>query len=145
MPDSLYYSSFLRRNSLNDGERHVNYKQIDNDVIEALTSEKARHVSTLVAHVYLRLLGASRNRIARFKGTERADGKRLTAWEELLDLLEVAPATAHKILIFLHEQSIIGLTRDRDDANITIFINYAAASVQATNHSQEVYASESRS
>jgi hypothetical protein len=124
---------FVRRTSLNQDEYRKNFRQIDRDVIEALTSPEADQVTSQMSKIYLRLSNASqecweRQGVLRFTGCER-EGKFLTAWEQLVSLAGVASATARKALSWMSQQGIIGYYAGKNGVGIRIFFNRAASSI----------------
>ena len=124
---------FVRRTSLKAGEYRTNFRQIDCDVIGALTSAEACRITPLMCKIYLRLITAptgywERDGVLRFVGDER-EGKWLTAWGQLIRLLEVANATAHKAISWMHEQGIVGYHAGKNGVGIRIFINRASSSI----------------
>ncbi|MBA3441978.1 MAG: hypothetical protein H0T92_19125 [Pyrinomonadaceae bacterium] len=124
---------FVRRTSLKTGEYRTNFRQIDCDVISALTSAEASRVTPLMSKIYLRLISAptsfwERDGVLRFAGDE-SEGKWLTAWAQLIRLLEVANATAHKAISWMHEQGIVGYHAGKNGVGIRIFINRASSSI----------------
>lgn len=124
---------FLRRASLTKEERRVNYKQIDRDAIEVVTSRAATRQTPLMSKIYLRLLNANpefleRDGVLRFTGCE-IEGRWLTAWEQLLMLLQVASATAIKALTWMHAQGVIGYDAHKNGVGIRIFLNRAKSSI----------------
>src|SRR3954469_12865875 len=103
---------FVRRTQLGPGEYRKNFRQVDGDVISAVTSPEADHVTPLMSKIYLRLVNApaqywERNGVLRFE-SEARDDARITAWVSLCGVVGVASATARKALIWMHEQGIIG-------------------------------------
>lgn len=124
---------FLRQTTLRGTEANTNFKMLDDDVAEAITSAEADEVTPLMSKVYTRLLltptelreGA---RVLRFAGEER-EGKWLTAWEQLRAHLRVSSETARKALRWMHEQGIIGYYSGKNGVGIRIFLNRAANSV----------------
>jgi len=124
---------FVRRTTLHDGEYRKNFRQIDRDAIEIVTSDEACRVTKLMSKVYLRLIDAPLRfweveGVIRFTGEER-EGKWLTAWEQLISMLGVASATAQKALGWMHEQGVIGYDAHRNGVGIRVFINRATASL----------------
>lgn len=93
-------------------------------------------------HIYLCLVNApmkfyEREGVLRFAGEVR-EGKSFTAWEQLIELLEVADGTAHKALRWMAEQKLIGYYAGKNGVGIRIFLNRAAASVKhETEHRQK--------
>ena len=47
---------FLRRTTLRETEANTNFKMLDNDIGEAITSEEADRVTPLMSKIYTRLL-----------------------------------------------------------------------------------------
>jgi len=124
---------FVRRTSLGPNEYRKNFRQIDGDVISAVTSAEADHVTPLMSKIYLRLANAppqywERDGVLRFEG-EIGDDKRVTAWDELCKAVGVASATANKALRWMHEQGIIGYFAGKNGVGIRIFINRASSSI----------------
>ena len=124
---------FLRQTMLRGTEANTNFKMLDDDVAEAITSAEADEVTPLMSKVYTRLLltpAAMREgvRVLRFAGEER-EGKWVTAWEQLRQHLRVSSETARKALRWMHEQGIIGYFSGKNGVGIRIFLNRAANSV----------------
>jgi hypothetical protein len=124
---------FLRRTTLHGDEYRTNFRQIDCDVIETLTSDEAGLITSQMSKVYLRLVNApaeywEREGVLRFAGDE-IDGKFITAWEQLISMAGVASATARKAIKWMNEQGIIGYYAGRNGVGIRVFINRAASSV----------------
>ena len=124
---------FVRRTTLEPDEYRKNFKQIDCDVLEALTSAEACRVTPLISKIYLRLINApagcwERQGVLHFTGYEK-EGEWVTAWDQLLIVLEVASATARKALLWMHDEGIIGYVAHRNGVGIRIFINRAASSI----------------
>lgn len=124
---------FLRKTTLRGTEANTNFKMLDDDVAEAITSAEADEVTPLMSKVYTRLLltpaGMRESmRVLRFAGEERG-GKWITAWEQLRGHLRVSSETARKALRWMHEQGIIGYYSGKNGVGIRIFLNRAASSV----------------
>lgn len=124
---------FLRKTTLRATEANTNFKMLDDDVAEAITSVEADEVTPLMSKVYTRLMltpAAMREstRVLRFAGEER-EGKWVTAWEQLRGHLRVSSETARKALRWMHEQGIIGYYSGKNGVGIRIFLNRAANSV----------------
>jgi hypothetical protein len=49
---------FVRRTNLQEGEYRKNFRQVDRDAIEMVTSDEACQVTNLMSKVYLRLIDA---------------------------------------------------------------------------------------
>ena len=126
---------FLRKTTLRGTEANTNFKMLDDDVAEAITSAEADEVTPLMSKVYTRLLLTPAQmreggRVLRFAGEERG-GKWVTAWEQLRAHLRVSSETARKALRWMHEQGIIGYFAGKNGVGIRIFLNRAANSVSA--------------
>jgi hypothetical protein len=124
---------FVRRTSLGPNEYRKNFRQIDREVIEAVTSTEADAVTPLMGKIYLRLVNAppgcwERDGVLRFEYELREAG-RVKAWSVLCEVLGVASATANKALRWMHEQGIIGYFAGKNGVGIRIFLNRAASSV----------------
>ncbi|MBA2681363.1 MAG: hypothetical protein H0U76_23555, partial [Ktedonobacteraceae bacterium] len=124
---------FVRRPNLQDGERRINFSQIDNDILSAITSEEAIAVTHSMGHIYLCLTNApfnlfERHGVLHLTGSV-CDGKHITAWEQLLRLTLVSGATLKKALRWMHEQGIIGYYAGKNGVGIRIFLNRARASI----------------
>jgi hypothetical protein len=124
---------FVRRTSLSPNEYRTNFRQVDCDVIAALISDDASKVTPHMSKIYLALLTApsefwEREGVLRLAGCDR-EGKWQTAWEQLVELLGVASATARKALAWMSEQAVIGYFAGRNGVGIRIFINRAASSI----------------
>jgi hypothetical protein len=124
---------FLRKTTLLGTEANTNFKMLDDDIAEAVTSAEADEVTPLMSKVYTRLLLTPAGmregvRVLRFAGEER-EGKWVTAWEQLRGHLRVSSETARKALRWLHGQGIIGYYSGKNGVGIRIFLNRAASSV----------------
>ena len=126
---------FLRKTTLRGTEANTNFRMLDDDVAEAITSAEADEVTPLMSKVYTRLLLTPPEmregvRVLRFAGEER-EGKWVTAWEQLRTHLRVSSETARKALRWMHGQGIIGYYSGKNGVGIRIFLNRAANSVAA--------------
>ena len=126
-------AKFLRKTTLRDTEANTNFKMLDDDIAEAITSAEADAVTPLMSKIYTRLLltpsvWREGERILRFAGLER-EGKWVTAWEQLRGHLRVSSETANKALRWMHGQGIIGYFSGKNGVGIRIFLNRAANSV----------------
>ncbi|MET0623747.1 MAG: hypothetical protein ABW250_12255 [Pyrinomonadaceae bacterium] len=124
---------FVRRTQLGSGEYRKNFRQIDGDVISAVTSREADRVTPLMSKIYLRLVHAptqywERDGVLRFEGELRDDGH-VTAWAALCEVLGVASATAGKALRWMHEQGIVGYFAGKNGVGLRIFLNRASSSI----------------
>ena len=124
---------FVRRTQLGANEYRKNFRQIDGDVIAAVTSEEADRVTPLMSKIYLRLVHApaqywERDGVLRFEGELRDDGH-LTAWEALCEVVGVASATARKALLWMHGQGIVGYFAGKNGVGIRVFLNRAMNSI----------------
>jgi hypothetical protein len=132
---------FVRRTQLGRNEYRKNFRQIDGDVIAAVTSPEADRVTPLMSKIYLRLVHApaqywERDGVLRFEGELRGDNH-VTAWEELCEAVGVASATASKALRWMHEQGIVGYFAGKNGVGIRIFINRASSSIGSKGPSQK--------
>ena len=124
---------FVRRTQLGSGEYRKNFRQIDGDVISAVTSREADRVTPLMSKIYLRLVHApaqywERDGVLRFEG-ELRDDRHITAWAALCEVVGVASATAAKALVWMHEQGIVGYFAGKNGVGIRVFLNRAASSI----------------
>jgi hypothetical protein len=124
---------FLRKTTLADNEYRRNFRQIDNDVIEVITSPEADVVTPLMSKIYLKLLKApdqyvESSGVLRFT-EEIREGKRRTAWQVLCELLSVSSSTANKALTWLHAQAVLGYFAAKNGVGIRIFLNRASSSI----------------
>ena len=131
--EALSTPRFIRKTQLGANEYRKNFHQIDADVIAAVTSPEADRVTPLMSKIYLRLVSAppkfwERQGVLRF-ATQAGEGKPVTGWAQLCELMGVASATAHKALSWMHEVGVIGYFAGKNGVGIRIFINRAAASV----------------
>src|SRR5919112_403237 len=130
---ALQAPRFVRRTRLGPNEYRKNFRQIDGDVIEAVTSPEADRVTPLMSKIYLRLVHAparywEREGVLRFESELRDEGH-VTAWEALCEVLGVASATASKALRWMHEQGIVGYFAGKNGVGIRVFLNRAASSI----------------
>ncbi|HKQ06956.1 MAG TPA: hypothetical protein VJ464_17635 [Blastocatellia bacterium] len=124
---------FIRKTELGPNEYRKRFRQIDDEIIAALTSPEADAVTPLMSKIYLRLTTApdrcwERQGVLRFEAEVR-EGKRLTAWAVLCASLNVSSATANKALAWMHTQGIIGYFAGKNGVGVRIFLNRAASSV----------------
>ena len=124
---------FVRRTSLQPDEYRKNFRQMDNDVIEFLKSKEAKKVTRQMGTLYLALVSApsrfwEREGVLRFSGAGEEDSP-LTAWQQLVDLLDCGNMTAKKALDWMHEQGLIGYHAGKNGVGIRIFLNRAASSI----------------
>jgi hypothetical protein len=130
---ALQAPRFVRRTQLGPGEYRKNFRQVDGDVIAAVTSREADRVTPLMSKIYLRLVNAparywERDGVLRFEG-ELSGDKRVTAWEALCEAVGVASATANKALRWMHEQGVIGYFAGKNGVGVRIFLNRASSSI----------------
>jgi hypothetical protein len=130
---ALQVPRFVRRTQLGPGEYRRNFRQVDGDVIAAVTSPEADRVTLLMSKIYLRLVNAparywERDGVLRFEG-ELSGDKRVTAWEALCETVGVASATANKALRWMHEQGVIGYFSGKNGVGLRIFLNRATSSI----------------
>ena len=124
---------FVRRTQLAPGEYRKNFRQIDADVISAVTSREADLVTPLMSKIYLRLVSApaqywEREGVLRFEAELREEAH-VKAWDALCEVVGVASATARKALLWMHEQGIVGYFAGKNGVGIRVFINRAASSI----------------
>jgi hypothetical protein len=133
---------FVRRTQLGANEYRKNFRQIDGDVIAAVTSQEADRVTPLMSKIYLRLVHAparywERDGVLRFEGELRDDGQ-VTAWEALCEVVGVASATARKALLWMHGQGIIGYFAGKNGVGIRVFLNRAMNSIGTRAAGQKI-------
>ena len=131
---------FVRRTVLAPNEYRKNFRQIDEEVINALTSPEADQVTPLMSKIYLRLANApakhwERVGVLRFEA-ELGEGGPVKAWRLLCQTVRVSSATASKALRWMHEQGIIGYFAGKNGVGIRIFLNRATSSI-GTKRAQE--------
>ena len=133
---------FVRRTALRPNEYRRNFRQIDGDVISAVTSPEADRVTTLMSKIYLRLVHApaeywERDGVLRFEA-ELRDDEQVTAWDALCQVVSVASATASKALRWMHGQGIIGYYSGKNGVGIRIFLNRATSSIGSRGAGQKI-------
>src|ERR687884_1667977 len=133
---------FVRRTQLGRDEYRKNFRQLDSEVIAAVTSPEADAVTPLMSKIYLRLANApdehwEREGVLRFAGVEK-DGRWVTGWEQLVTLTGVASATARKALRWMHEQGVVGYFAGKNGVGIRIFLNRAASSIGTRTASKKI-------
>ena len=131
--EALSTPRFIRKTQLGANEYRKNFHQLDGDAVSAVTSPEADRVTPLMSKIYLRLVSAppkfwERQGVLRFESESR-EGKQVTAWIQLRELLGVASATASKALAWMHEVGVIGYFAGKNGVGIRIFINRATSSV----------------
>jgi hypothetical protein len=130
---ALVTPRFIRRTQLGPGEYRKNFRQIDADIIAAVTSREADSVTPLMSKIYLRLINApaqywEREGVLRFEAELREEAH-VKAWGALCEVLGVASATASKALRWMHEQGIVGYFAGKNGVGIRVFINRASSSI----------------
>src|SRR5688572_18730992 len=133
---------FVRRTALGPNEYRRNFRQIDGDVISAVTSREADRVTPLMSKIYLRLVHApaeywERDGVLRFEG-ELRDERHVTAWDALCEVVGVASATARKALLWMHGQGIVGYFAGKNGVGIRVFINRATSSIGSRAAGQKI-------
>ena len=131
---SLPAQRFVRRTSLGPNEYRRNFRQVDREVIDAVTSREADRVTPLMSKIYLRLANApekywEREGVLRFEADPRSEGRPATAWAQLCEVAGVASATASKALRWMHEQGVVGYFSGKNGAGIRVFLNRACSSI----------------
>jgi hypothetical protein len=133
---------FVRRTQLGPNEYRKNFRQIDGDVISAVTSPEADRITPLMSKIYLRLVHApaqywERDGVLRFEG-ELSGERCVTAWELLCEAVGVASATASKALRWMHERGIIGYFSGKNGVGIRVFLNRATSSIGTRTAGQKI-------
>lgn len=141
---ALQTPRFLRKTTLGPNEYRKNFRQIDNDVITVITSQEADAITPLMSKIYLRLIKAPDTYfesagVLRFEEQVR-EGKRLTAWKILCDLLNVSSSTASKAIKWLAQQGVIGYYAGKNGVGLRIFFNRASASVGVRQAGEKILA-----
>jgi hypothetical protein len=131
---SLPAPRFVRRTSLGPNEYRRNFRQVDREVIDAVTSREADRVTPLMSKIYLRLANApekywEREGVLRFEADPGGEGRPATAWAQLCEVAGVASATASKALRWMHEQGVVGYFSGKNGAGIRVFLNRACSSI----------------
>lgn len=124
----------VRRTFLYPHEKRTNFTPIDNDILRAVSSDEAGRVTDKMSKIYLRLVQIRRDSpfyqsdgVLCFAGEERG-GEWLTGFDQLVDYLGVAPATARKALEWLKQKGIIGYVCPKGYPT-RIWLNRAASSI----------------
>lgn len=125
---------FVRRTSLGPNEYRKNFRQMDREVIDAVTSFEADRVTPLMSKIYLRLANApekywEREGVLRFEAETSGEGGAVNAWTLLCRVTGVASATARKALLWMHEQGVIGYFSGKNGVGIRVFLNRATTSI----------------
>ena len=133
---------FIRRTTLGPNEYRKDFRQIDSDVISAVTSAEADRVTPLMGKIYLRLVNApasywERGGVLRFESEVRDDGH-ITAWEALCEVAGVASATARKAIQWMHAQGIVGYFAGKNGVGIRVFLNRASSSIGTKSAAQKI-------
>ena len=100
---------------------------IERAIAGMLISREARAVTPLMSKVYLSLLIApakywDRHGVLHLTG-EQHKGEWRTAWQQLLEITEVASATAHKALSWMNKEGIISYYAGKNGYGIHIIFN----------------------
>jgi hypothetical protein len=124
---------FIRKTELGPHEYRKRFRQIDDEIIAAITSPEADRVTPLMSKIYLRLTNAPDNYweqrgVLRF-AAEIREGKSVKAWSVLCELLNVSSATANKALTWMHKEGIIGYFSGKNGVGLRIFLNRAISSI----------------
>ncbi|MDT5272776.1 MAG: hypothetical protein QOH49_4962 [Acidobacteriota bacterium] len=124
---------FIRKTQLAPNEYRKNFQQIDREILSAVTSAEADHITPLMSKIYLRLVNApekywEREGVLRIAAEVR-DGNLVKSWSVLCELVGVASATASKALRWMHEKGIIGYFSGKNGVGLRIFLNRAASSI----------------
>jgi len=124
---------FIRKTELGPNEYRKRFRQIDDEIIAAITSPEADQVTPLMSKIYLRLMNApetywERQGVLRFEAQVR-EGKHVKAWAVLCELLSVSSPTANKALTWMHKEGIIGYFSGKNGVGMRIFLNRAISSI----------------
>jgi hypothetical protein len=124
---------FVRRTRLGPNEYRKNFRQIDCEVLAAVTSAEAHRVTPLMSKIYLRLVNAPQkywegDGVLRIKAEVRGE-KLVKAWAVLCELVGAASATSSKALRWMHGQGIIGYFSGKNGVGLRIFLNRASSSI----------------
>ena len=124
---------FVRRTQLGANEYRKNFRQVDADIIAAITSAEADRITPLMSKIYLRLASAppefwEREGVLYIAAGDEG-GQPVKASKVLYGLLGVASATAHKALRWMHDEGVIGYYAGKNGAGIRIFLNRAVGSI----------------
>jgi hypothetical protein len=124
----------VRRVFLYPHEKRTNFTPVDNDILRAVSSDEAARVTDKMSKIYLRLIQVRRDSpfhqsegVLCFPGEERA-GQWVTAFDQMVAYLGVAPATARKALEWLKQKGIIGYVCPKGYP-VRVWLNRAAASI----------------
>jgi hypothetical protein len=133
--EALPNRRFIRKTELAPNEYRKRFRQIDDEIIAAITSPEADQVTPLMSKIYLRLVNApshywERQGVLRFEAEIR-EGKSIKAWSVLCDLLSVSSATANKALKWMHQEGIIGYFSGKNGVGMRVFLNRAISSIGA--------------
>ena len=131
--EALPSQRFIRKTELGPNEYRKRFRQIDDEIIAAITSPEADQVTPLMSKIYLRLINApdnywERQGVLRFAADIR-EGKSVKAWAVLCELLSVSSATANKALTWMHKEGIIGYFSGKNGVGMRIFLNRAISSI----------------
>lgn len=130
---TLSNQRFIRKTELGSNEYRKRFRQIDDEIIAAITSPEADRVTPLMSKIYLRLANApdnywERQGVLRFEAEIR-EGKRQKAWAVLCEVLSVSSATASKALTWMHKEGIIGYFSGKNGVGLRVFLNRAVSSI----------------
>jgi len=132
----------VRRTFLHANEKRTNFTAIDNDILQAVSSDEAAVVTDKMSKIYLRLIGLHRESpyyqssgVLCFPGEERA-GNWVTGFDQLVAHLGVAPATARKALEWMKGKGIIGYVCPKGFPT-RIWLNHAVSSIAARDNAPE--------
>jgi hypothetical protein len=131
--EAFHQQRFIRKTELGPNEYRKRFRQIDDEIIAAITSPEADRVTPLMSKIYLRLVNApdnywERQGVLRFEAEIR-EGKRLKGWIVLCELLSVSSATANKALKWMHKEGIIGYFSGKNGVGMRVFLNRAISSI----------------
>lgn len=145
---SLTETRYTRRTSLREDEKRVNFRQIDCETLDLLSSPEAAKVTSSMCRIYVKLINAptsfwEREGVLRLAGEfveQNGVELRLTAWGQLLRLTQVSGDTLNKALQWMHQQGIIGYHARKNGVGIWIFINRALSSIKKVENQKNLRA-----
>lgn len=142
MPTVAHEFRVVRRSFLYPHEKRTNFTPIDNDFLRAVSSDEAAKVTDKMAKIYLRLVQIKRDSpfyqsdgALCFSGEER-NGQWITGFDQLVQFLGVAPATARKALEWMKAKGIIGYVCPKGYP-ARIWLNHATTSVTSRQNAND--------
>lgn len=130
----------FERRTAHDPRREYrrDFTQLDNDTLDILSSDEASAVTPSMLKVYVRLQRAMRKFQERegvlwIRASDDEDGKFITAWKCLIEIVGVANSTAKKALDWMSAKGIIRYEGYKNGYGIRIFFNRAKNSIGQKN------------